>query len=103
MDQAVKRSRKRRQDRIVFHLGIDEKIVKKGHRHFTIVSDLDRGEVLWIGRGRKRESLDPILGHAFPRAQVCQLVSLGDALSDSGGDRSRSDGRRQLSWQVVSG
>jgi transposase len=59
MDRAVKRGRERRQPRIVAHLGIDEKAVKKRHRYFTIVSDLDRGEVLWIGRGRKRESLDP--------------------------------------------
>ena len=59
MDRAVKRGRERRQPRIVAHLGIDEKSVKKRHRYFTIVSDLDRGEVLWIGRGRKRESLDP--------------------------------------------
>ena len=59
MDRAVKRGLERRQARIVAHLGIDEKAVKERHRYFTIVSDLDRGEVLWIGRGRKRESLDP--------------------------------------------
>jgi transposase len=59
MGRAVARGESRRQARVVAHLGIDEKSIKKRHRYFTIVSDLDRGEVLWIGRGRKRESLEP--------------------------------------------
>lgn len=58
MVRAVERGKDRRLPRIVKHLGIDEKSVKKRHRYFTIVSDLDRGEVLWIGRDRKRESID---------------------------------------------
>ncbi|WP_317996523.1 ISL3 family transposase [Vulcanimicrobium alpinum] len=58
MLRAVERGKQRRLPRLVRHLGIDEKAVKKRHRYFTIVSDLDRGEVLWVGRGRKRESID---------------------------------------------
>ncbi len=58
MLRAVERGRKRQQPRLVRHIGIDEKAVKKRHRYFTIVSDLDAGEVLWVGRGRKRESID---------------------------------------------
>jgi hypothetical protein len=58
MMRAVERGLQRRIPRIERHLGIDEKSVKKRHRYFTIVSDLDRGEVLWAGRGRKRESID---------------------------------------------
>ena len=58
MVRAVERGKQRRLPRIVKHLGIDEKSVKKRHRYFTIVSDLDRGEVLWVGRERKRESID---------------------------------------------
>jgi transposase len=58
MLRAVERGKQRRLPRIVKHLGIDEKAVKKRHRYFTIVSDLDRGEVLWVGRERKRESID---------------------------------------------
>ncbi len=58
MLRAVERGRKRQQARLVRHLGIDEKAIKKRHRYFTIVSDLDTGVVLWVGRGRKRESID---------------------------------------------
>jgi transposase len=38
--------------------GIDEKAVKKRHKYFTIVSDLETSTVIWVGRGRKRETLD---------------------------------------------
>ncbi|HWJ19080.1 MAG TPA: ISL3 family transposase [Geobacterales bacterium] len=58
MMRAVERGKQRRIKTVVRHLGIDEKAFKKGHKYFTIVSDLDKGEVLWVGRGRKRESID---------------------------------------------
>ncbi len=58
MLRAVERGRSRQRPRLVRHIGIDEKAVKKRHRYFTIVSDLDAGVVLWVGRGRKRESID---------------------------------------------
>lgn len=58
MSRAARRGRERRVARIVRYLGIDEKSIKKGHKYFTIVSDLDRGEVLWIGNGRKRKTID---------------------------------------------
>lgn len=57
MDRAVTRGLERRQNRVVRYIGIDEKAVKKGHKYFTIVSDLKSGTVLWIGRGRKKETL----------------------------------------------
>jgi transposase len=39
-------------------VGIDEKSIHKCHKYFTIVSDLQSQKVLWIGRGRKRETTD---------------------------------------------
>lgn len=57
MERAVLRGLQRREQRIVRFIGIDEKAVRKGHKYFTIVSDLDTGTVLWIGRGRKKEVL----------------------------------------------
>ena len=58
MTRAAKRGLARRAPRIVRFIGIDEKSIKKGHKYFTIVSDLERGEVLWVGSGRKRETID---------------------------------------------
>jgi transposase len=58
MRRAVARGLERRSSRILRRIGIDEKSVKKRHVYFTIVSDLEQGDVIWIGRGRKRDTLD---------------------------------------------
>jgi transposase len=58
MTRAVARGLRRRQGRIVRYIGIDEKSIRKRHKYFTIVSDLENQEVLWIGHGRKRETID---------------------------------------------
>lgn len=48
--------RKRDLDRIS-DLGVDEVSERKGHRYLTLVSDLTRPRVLWVGRGRDRAVL----------------------------------------------
>lgn len=58
MERAVARGLQRRTDRPYRFIGIDEKSIKKRHKYFTVVSDLENGQVIWIGRGRKREVLD---------------------------------------------
>jgi len=58
MRRAVARGLQRRSHRTLRRIGIDEKSVKKRHVYFTIVSDLESGDVIWTGRGRKRETLD---------------------------------------------
>jgi transposase len=40
-------------------LGIDEISIQKGHRYLTIVVDLERGAVVWVGRDRSKQSLKP--------------------------------------------
>lgn len=58
MTRAVARGLSRRVKRVVPYIGIDEKSIRKRHKYFTIVCDLESQEVLWIGRGRKRETID---------------------------------------------
>ena len=58
MERAVKRGLRRRAERAYRFIGIDEKSIKRRHKYFTVVSDLEGGHVIWIGRGRKREALD---------------------------------------------
>jgi transposase len=41
------------------HLAIDEIAVAKGHRYLTVVLDLDRGAVVFVGRGKGAKALDP--------------------------------------------
>ena len=38
---------------------IDEFAIQKGHRYATVVAQPQTREVLWVGRGRKREDLRP--------------------------------------------
>jgi transposase len=56
--RAVARGLARRKAEIIEHIGVDEKSFTKGHRYFTLVNDLDRGRVLFVGEDRTQESLD---------------------------------------------
>ena len=38
-------------------IGVDEIAHEKGHKYLTIARDLDEG-VIWVGKGRKKETLD---------------------------------------------
>ena len=38
-------------------IGMDEFAIQKGHRYATIVVDLERGKLLWVGRDRSRETV----------------------------------------------
>lgn len=39
-------------------IAIDEIAVRKGHRYLTLVLDLDSARVVYVGKGRKKQSLD---------------------------------------------
>ncbi len=58
MERAVQRGLQAKKQRILPHLGIDEKAIAKGHTYLTLVSDLDRGTVEFIADDRKKSSLD---------------------------------------------
>lgn len=39
-------------------LAVDEIASHKGHNYFTVVMDLERTRVVWVGKGRAKETLD---------------------------------------------
>lgn len=39
-------------------IGVDEVAHQKGHKYLTVVRDIDKHRVVWIGEGRKKEVLD---------------------------------------------
>jgi len=39
-------------------LGVDEIALSKGHKYLTIVTNLETGEVIYVGKDRKQESLE---------------------------------------------
>jgi transposase len=52
---------KRRRLRHLRRLAVDEVAVRKRHRYLTVVLDHDTGQVVWVGQGRDRASLEPFL------------------------------------------
>ena len=48
------------------YLGVDEIFLGKTVKFLTVVSDLETGEPLWVGRERKRETLDRFFAEALP-------------------------------------
>ena len=39
-------------------IGVDEISAHKGHNYFTVVMDLKKTRVIWVGKGHKKETLD---------------------------------------------
>lgn len=58
MRRAVKRGQERKRRRVITHVGVDEKAIAKGQRYMTLVNDLERATVEYVGDERTRESLD---------------------------------------------
>lgn len=58
MERAVERGLMAKEKYVSPAIGVDEKSIAKGQRYFTIVCDLKRATVEYIGDGRKQASLD---------------------------------------------
>jgi len=58
MARAVRRGLARKEERECRYLGVDEKAFLKRHRYATIVCDIERGTVEYVGRDRTRAALD---------------------------------------------
>ena len=72
--------RKRNLDDIV-DLGIDEVSEKKGHRYLTLVTDLGKRRVIWVGRGRDRAVLKKFFrwfGKKRTRRIKCVVIDMHD-------------------------
>ena len=58
MKRAVRRGVDRREVVLVKKIGVDEKSFLKRHDYVTVVTNLETGKVLFVGEGRRKESLD---------------------------------------------
>lgn len=47
-------------------IGVDEIAYQKGHKYLTVVRDVDRRRVLWVGLDRKKETLDSFFRELGP-------------------------------------
>jgi hypothetical protein len=57
MQRSFQRGQVRKQASVVRHLGVDEKAFRKGHSYMTVVCDLERATVEYVGDDRQTESL----------------------------------------------
>jgi transposase len=55
-------------------IGIDEISYCKGHKYATVVYDLDRSCVLWVGRGKGRETIDKFFSEQLSDYQKGQIT-----------------------------
>lgn len=67
--RAVERGLERRGGTPVEHAGIDEKSFLKGHHYASLATDIDRGCVLDVVEGRKKENAVALLNQAIPEEQ----------------------------------
>jgi transposase len=58
MERAVRRGQKRKRNRGVKKMGVDEKSLGKAHNYLTLVYDLGEANVEYIAEERRKESLD---------------------------------------------
>jgi transposase len=78
LERAVRRGLERRVDEPVRILGIDETSYQKRHEYVTVVSDLERERVLWVGDARKKETLAAYYAELGPD----QLAGIEEVVMD---------------------
>lgn len=54
-------------------IGIDEVSYQKGHKYITVVYDLERSCVLWIGKGKGRKTIDRFFKNEISTYQKKQI------------------------------
>jgi len=58
LHRAITRIRDGHRIRGLAAVGIDEVSYRKGHRYVTVVYDLERSRVVWVGPGKERKTID---------------------------------------------
>lgn len=76
LHRSIERIRSGHRIRGLKTIGIDEIAYSKGHKYATLVYDLDRSVVLWVGKGKGRESIDKFFNSALSDYQK-QHISAG--------------------------
>jgi transposase len=75
LHRIITRTRKGHKIRGLKRIGIDEISYCKGHKYATIVYDLDRSRVVWVGKGKARDTIDSFFKNELSRYQRKRIVS----------------------------
>lgn len=77
MARAVARGQARKPAAPIRYVGVDEKAFRKGHVYHTVVCDLERATVEYVGEGRGEPSLAPFYAGLSERQQAAlQAVAM---------------------------
>lgn len=77
MARAVARGQARKTAAPIRYVGVDEKAFRKGHVYHTVVCDLERSTVEYVGEGRGEPSLAPFYAGLTPRQRdALQAVAM---------------------------
>lgn len=74
LHRIITRVRHRHKIRGLVTLGVDEISFLKGRKFATVVYDLDRSRVLWVGRGKGRETIDHFFNEALSDGQKARIL-----------------------------
>jgi transposase len=73
LHRLIERERQGHKIRGLKTIGIDEISFAKGHQYATVVYDLERSCVVWVGRGKGRETIDRFFTHLLSDFQKAQI------------------------------
>jgi transposase len=75
LHRIIQRLRKGHRIRSLKTLGVDEISYCKGHKYATLVYDLDRSVVVWVGEGKGRETIDKFFNTMLSDYQKRQIIA----------------------------
>ena len=75
LHRLIRRLREGHRIRGLKTIGIDEVSYHKGHKYATLVYDLDRSCVVWIGQGKGRKTIDRFFNEALSDYQKAHIQS----------------------------
>jgi len=73
LHRTIKRIRKDRKIRGLKTIGVDDISYCKGKKYATVVYDLDRCCVVWVGKGKGRETIDRFFKEKLSKHQLAQI------------------------------
>ena len=74
LHRVITRVRRRHTIRGLTTLGVDEISYCKGRKFATLVYDLDRARVLWVGQGKGRDTIDRFFNDWLSRGQKARVA-----------------------------
>src|SRR4029434_11131352 len=79
-------------------IGIDEVSRRKGQQYLTMVYDLERGRVVWVGRDRTRATMESFFSWLGPRRAPCVGRRRAPAIHTACSDMAAAYGEAIRTW-----